>query len=62
MTKLSPLRARMASFEHAYAVAIQCRHETGADQYIVRTDEPSRPFRVTWRAPSSGETLMVRVV
>ena len=61
MITLSPLRARLASFDHAYAVAIRRRRETGAGQYIVRTGDPSRPFRIVSTPPAGDETLTARV-
>lgn len=61
MMIISPLRARLASFEHAYAVALRLRFETGADQYIVRTGDPIRPFRISAHPPTGGETLTARV-
>ena len=40
----SPVRARLASFEHAYAVAIQLKQATGRDHYVVATGDSMRPF------------------
>jgi hypothetical protein len=57
----SPRRAELASFPHAYVVAIRLRHQTGADQYIVRTGDPTRPFRVASTPPTGVETLAVMV-
>ena len=37
---LSGARRSLASFENAYAVAIQLRETTGVDQFVVRTDNP----------------------
>lgn len=61
MTQLSPLRARLASFEHAYSVATQLREATGRDQFVVRTGDPIQPFRVITTRPLDHEHLLVRV-
>jgi hypothetical protein len=44
--RLSPRRAELASFEHAYAVALRMRAETGRRQLILRTGNPVQPYRV----------------
>ncbi len=55
---LSPRRARLASFEHAYALALRIRADTGGVQLIVRTGDPLQPFRVVaLGAPQSGTVL-----
>lgn len=61
MTNLSPARARLASFEHAYSVATQLRESTGRDQFVVRTGNTIQPFRVTTTRPLDHERLLVRV-
>jgi hypothetical protein len=44
VTTLSPRRGRLASFENAYAVAVQLRESTGTDQYVIGTGDPLQPF------------------
>lgn len=61
MISLSPLRAKLAGFEHAYSVAIQLRKSTGRNQFVVRTGNPIQPFRVTAALPVNEEDLLVRV-
>ena len=61
MTALSPLQTRLASFDHAYAVAIQLRGATGRGQFIVCTGKPIQPFRVSPTLPPLGEHLLVWV-
>lgn len=61
MTTLSPLRARLASFENAYSLAIQLRKATGRNQFVVRTGNSCQPFRVTEMPPVNDEHLLVRV-
>ncbi|HUD92508.1 hypothetical protein [Sphingobium sp.] len=51
MQTLSPLRARLASFEHAYRLATRLRCATGARQYVVATGDMLQPVRVTDRLP-----------
>lgn len=58
---MSSRRNHLASFENAYAVAVQLRETTGVDQFVVRTDNPIQPFRVTRRAPQLPETLLALV-
>lgn len=57
----STRRNSLASFENAYAVAVQLRETTGVDQFVVRTDNPVQPFRVTRRQPSHPETVLALV-
>lgn len=47
MQTLSPLRARLASFEHAYRLATRLRCATGERQYIIATGDRLQPVRVT---------------
>lgn len=58
---LSPRRQQLASFEHAYAIAVQLREATGRDQFVVRTGNPIQPFRVVTTLPANDEHLLVRV-
>ena len=62
MQRLSPKRARLASFEHAYAIGIRLRGGTGADQFIVRSDCPIQPVRVTSAEPGEGDTLLALII
>lgn len=59
--RLSPRRASLASFENAYAVAVQTREASGVDQFVVRTNDPIQPFRVTRDKPSEPETVLLWV-
>ncbi len=52
MKTLSPLRARLASFEHAYVLATRLRYATGRNHYVVRTGDPFQPVRVTATLPA----------
>jgi hypothetical protein len=58
---LSARRSSLASFENAYAVAIQLRETTGVDQFVVRTDNPIQPFRVSRRQPLHPESMLARI-
>jgi hypothetical protein len=51
----------LASIENAYAVAIQLRENTGIDQFVVRTDNPIQPFRVSRHRPHHPESLLALV-
>lgn len=62
MQTLSPLRARLTCFEHAYVVAIRRRTETGHHQFVVRTGDPLQPVKVTPLAPASSDQLLALVV
>jgi hypothetical protein len=55
---LSPRRARLASFEHAYAVAAQRRRASGRLQFVVCTGNPLQPFRTTSRTPRPHERML----
>jgi len=57
----SARRTRLASFENAYAVAVQLRETTGVDQFVVRTDNPIQPFRVSRHSPQHPETVLALV-
>lgn len=58
MHQLSPLRARLASFDHAYALAVQMRRATDRSQFVVRTGNPIQPIRVTDHMPRDGGALL----
>ncbi|ODP36398.1 hypothetical protein BFL28_06685 [Sphingomonas turrisvirgatae] len=58
----SPLRARLASFEHAYAVATRLRLATGKDQFVLRTGDPIQPVRVSDTSPMTSDELIARVL
>jgi hypothetical protein len=60
-SRLSPRRANLASFENAYAVAVQNREASGIEQFVVRTNDPYQPFRVTRDQPSEPETVLLLV-
>lgn len=62
MTIFTPARrSSLASFENAYAVAVQVREATGIDQFIVRTGNPVQPFRVSRRRPEHPEALLALI-
>lgn len=58
---LSPQRARLASFDHAYAVALRLRHATGRLHYVVRTHDPLQPHRVTDRQPPQPDHTLAMI-
>lgn len=61
MAHLSPLRARLASFEHAYVVAIRLRQATGTGQFIIRTGNLLQPVRIAPKPPADASTLIALV-
>jgi hypothetical protein len=62
MRQFSPLRAQLASFEHAYAIALRLRRETGCDQFVVRTGNPIQPVRITMIRPADSTALLALVL
>ncbi|ATI56845.1 MULTISPECIES: hypothetical protein [Sphingomonas] len=60
-TAFSARRGRLASFENAYAVAVQRREDTGADQYVIATGNPVQPFRVSRHEPAPTDTVYAMV-
>lgn len=54
-------KATLATYEHAYAVAVQRRRETGQPQFVLRTEDPVQPFRVTSNGPGCRQTLLTTV-
>lgn len=62
MTELSPVRARLASFDHAYAVALQCLRHSGIPHYVVRGNTPLQAYRVTTRPPDLPDRWLAMVV
>ena len=58
---LSGRRSSLASFEDAYAVAIQLRENTGVDQFVIRIDNPIQPFRVSQCRAHYPESLLALV-
>lgn len=57
----SPKRATLASYENAYAVAVQMRRATGRPQFVLRTGNPLQPFRVTRIGPARRQTLLTLI-
>ena len=62
MTELSSIRARLASFDHAYAVALQCRRQSGIPHYVVHGETPLQAYRVTTCAPELPDRWLAMVV
>lgn len=60
-TILSARRGRLASFENAYAVAVQLQEATGANQYVIGTGNPVQPFRVSRARPSLPDAVYAMV-
>lgn len=58
---VSPKRAALASYANAYAVAIQQRTATGRPQFVLRTDDPMQPFRVSTIGPTRRQTLLTLI-
>jgi hypothetical protein len=58
---LSPRRGQLASFAHAYRVAIQQRRCSGVHQFVVSTGDPLQPFRTTNGPPHRTERLLALV-
>jgi hypothetical protein len=61
MSIIAPAARTLASFDNAYAVAVQLRETTGVDQFVVRTGNPIQPFRVSRRRPQAPETMLAQV-
>ncbi|MBB5712824.1 hypothetical protein [Sphingomonas xinjiangensis] len=57
----SPRRARLASLENAYAVAVRLREASGVDQFVVGTGDPVQPFRVAAELPTAPEMVLACV-
>lgn len=57
----SPKRALLASYDHAYAVAVQQRRNTGVPQFVLQSDDPLQPFKVTSISPGRRQTLLTLV-
>ncbi|EQB16527.1 MULTISPECIES: hypothetical protein [Sphingobium] len=53
--------ATLATFDHAYAVALQKRRETGRPQFVLRTGDPRQPFRVSATGPKRDQALMTLI-
>jgi len=62
MQTLSPLRARLASFEHAYRLATRLRCATGATQYVIATGELLQPVRVTDTPPGKPTSVLAWIL
>jgi hypothetical protein len=55
---ISRRRADLASFDHAYAVALQVRRHTGRCQFILRTGNVLQPVRTSSLPPRLPEILL----
>ncbi len=58
MNTVSIQRRCLASFDNAYAVAVRLKESTGNNQYVVKTPDASRPFRVAQSAPRDQRTIV----
>lgn len=58
---ISGRRSALASFDHAYAVAVQLREATGAEQLVIRTGNSLQPFRVSRQEPRHPEEVLALV-
>lgn len=58
---LSSRRGQLASFNHAYRLAVQRRKCSGVIQFVVSTGDPVQPFRTTSRPPEPAERLLALV-
>lgn len=58
---LSGRRHELASFDHAYAVAVQLREASGAEQLVIRTGNDVQPFRVSRQEPRHPEEVLALV-
>jgi hypothetical protein len=58
---LSPRRAELASFAHAYAVAVQLASHCGREQCIVATGDPIQPYRTSAAPAANDEQVLARV-
>lgn len=54
-------KATLATYENAYAVAVQRRRETGQPQFVLRTEDSVQPFRVTSTGPGRRQTLLTLI-
>ncbi|MCM3421276.1 hypothetical protein [Sphingopyxis alaskensis] len=62
MHTLSPLRAQLASFEHAYTLATRLRQATGRDHYLVRSGNPLQPIHVTATRPPDRKRVLAWIL
>jgi hypothetical protein len=58
----SSKRAALASYDHAYAVAVQKQRETGRPQFVLRTGDPLQPFRVSNSGPQRHQSVMTLIL
>jgi hypothetical protein len=57
----SSIPTTLATFDHAYAVAVQKRRETGRPQFVLRTGDAFQPFRVSATGPKRDQSLMTLI-
>ncbi|PZU06035.1 hypothetical protein [Sphingomonas sp.] len=53
--------ATLATYDRAYAVAVQKRRETGRPQFVLRTGDALQPFRVSATGPKRDQSLMTLI-
>lgn len=58
----SSKRARLASYDHAYAVAVQRKRETGRPQFVLRTGDSFQPFQVSTSGPQRHQSVMTLIL
>jgi len=58
---LSPLRAKLSSFDHSYCLALRLTRATGVPHYVVRGIAPLQAYRVTMRPPAWPDRWLAMV-
>lgn len=58
---ISSRRAELASFDHAYAVAIQRREAGETHQLVIQTGDPIQPYRVVAGEAANDGRVLARV-
>lgn len=54
--------AKLASYDHAYAVAVQKQRETGRPQFVLRTGDALQPFRVSTSSRQRPQSMMTFIL
>ncbi|MDE1917620.1 MAG: hypothetical protein KGJ57_18425 [Sphingomonadales bacterium] len=58
----SSLRGRLASFDHAYAVALHLRGHRSVPFYVIRTGNAIQPYRVSSFQPAWPEQWSALII
>jgi len=59
--RLSPRRAELASFEHAYRLGTVVAEQSHVDQFVIATGDPFQPYRLVEHQIANDDAVIACV-